>query len=279
MILETTRDMYYAFLDGIKKEYTGTVVPDVFNRIINEWGQYEWLRQNVSYVEGVELTQKQLDDLQVLVVVLDNQIPVITTPLAPIAPMAGGQNVFQVPDLPSGPTLTPVGYFISIPSYPNGAIVNYPRYYRLLNVFFKIRYVNNVCGLTGESEWLDARIMRSDRESTIKNSPFRRPADDNLYYRMINRHIQLITGTQSYGVAMNLSYLRWPRNIYFDQTNQNDVATADYAPGNGSINCELPPHIRKEITDTAVRIYLERVRDPRYQSFLQEQMIRGQANV
>jgi len=277
MILETTRDMYYAFLDGIKKEYTGTVIPEVFNRIINEWGQYEWLRQNVSLVEGVELTQKQIDDLQVLITILDNEVPVITVPLPPLATIA--TNVFPIPDLPSGPTATPVGYFVNLASYPSGVMVGYPRYYRLLNVFFKIQYVDNVCGLTGISDWLDAKILRSDRESVIKNSPFRRPADDMLYYRIVNRHIQLITGTSSYGVAMKPTYLRWPRNIYFDQMNQDDLATADYTPGNGSINCELPPHIRKEITDTAVRIYLERVRDPRYQSYLMESKIRNQANI
>lgn len=277
MILETTRDMYYAFLDGIKKEFTGTVIPEVFNRIINEWGQYEWFRQNVSPVEGIELTQKQIDDLQVLVTILDNQVPVIIGPLPQINPIA--VNVFPIPDLPSGPTASPVGYLVNLASYPAGVMAGYPRYYRLLNVFFKIHYVDNICGLTGDSDWLDAKIMRSDRESVIRNSPFRRPADDNLYYRLVNRHIQLFTGTSSYGVGMQLNYLRWPRNIFFDQLNQDDLATADYTPGNGSINCELPPHIRKEIIDTAVRIYLERVRDPRYQSYLMESKIRNQANL
>ncbi len=276
MILETTQAMYYAFLDGIKKEFTGTVVPEVFNRIINEWGQYEWLRQNVSQSEGIELSQKQIDDLQVLVAVLDNQVPVITGPLPAINPVS--TDIFPLPDLASGPTASPVGYYVNLASYPSGVAVDYPRYYRLLNVFFKIRYVGNVCGLIGDSEWLSAKIMRSDRESVILDNPFRRPADDNLYYRIINRHIQLITGTSSYGIGMKPTYLRWPRNIFFDQTNQDDLANADYMPGNGSINCELPPHIRKEIVDTAVRIYLERVRDPRYQSYLMESKIRNQAN-
>ena len=276
MILETTRDLYFAFLDGIKKEYTGIVIPAVFNRIINDWAQVEWMRQNVSHVEGVEITQKQIDDLQVLMVVCDGNIPILTSPLNPIAPIA--TNVFPVPDLPSGPTATPVGYTIGLQSYPAG-VMQYPRMFRFLSVLFKINYVNNECNLTGVSDWLEANIMRSDRESVIMNSVYRKPKDSRLYYRQVNRQVQLITGTQSYGVAMNLKYIRWPRNIFFDEQNQDDVATADYTPGNGSINCELPSEIRKEIVDIAVRTYLERVRDPRYQSYLNDVMIRSQANV
>ena len=276
MILETTRDLYFAFLDGIKKEYTGIVIPAVFNRIINDWAQVEWMRQNVSHVEGVEITQKQIDDLQVLMVVCDGNIPILTSPLNPIAPIA--TNVFPVPDLPSGPTASPVGYTIGLQSYPAG-VMQYPRLFRFLSVLFKINYVNNECDLTGVSDWLEANIMRSDRESVIMNSVYRKPKDSRLYYRQVNRQVQLITGTQSYGVAMNLKYIRWPRNIFFDEQNQDDVATADYTPGNGSINCELPSEIRKEIVDIAVRTYLERVRDPRYQSYLNDVMIRSQANV
>ena len=276
MILETTRDLYFAFLDGIKKEYTGIVIPAVFNRIINDWAQVEWMRQNVSHVEGVEITQKQIDDLQVLMVVCDGNIPILTSPLNPIAPIA--TNVFPVPDLPSGPTASPVGYTIGLQSYPAG-VMQYPRLFRFLSVLFKINYVNNECDLTGISDWLEANIMRSDRESVIMNSVYRKPKDSRLYYRQVNRQVQLITGTQSYGVAMNLKYIRWPRSIFFDEQNQDDVATADYTPGNGSINCELPSEIRKEIVDIAVRTYLERVRDPRYQSYLNDVMIRSQANV
>jgi hypothetical protein len=278
MILETTRDLYFAFLDGIKKEYTGTVVPAVFNRIWNDWAQTEWVRQNISLVEGVELTQKQIDDLSVLMVICNGIVPVLAGPLDPIAPMVGSQNIFELPDLPSGPTATPVGYFVDLPSYPAG-ISQYPRMIRFLSVAFKIQYIENECNLTGVSDWLDAKIMRSDKENHIMNSVYRKPKDSRLYYRRGNRNVQLITGTQSYGVAMQLQYIRWPRNIFFDATNQDDLATADYTPGNGSINCELPSEIRKEIVDIAVRLYLERVRDPRYQSYLNEVMMRNQANV
>lgn len=278
MILETTKDLYFAFLDGIKKEYTGTVVPAVFNRIWNEWAQIEWVRQNISFVEGVELTQKQIDDLSVLMVVCDGNIPVLTTPLDPIAPAMGSQNIFELPDLASGPTATPVGYFVTLPSYPSGNS-EYPRMIRFLSASFKIMYVNNECNLTGVSDWLDAKILRSDKENHIMRSVYRKPKDSRLYYRRGNRNVQLITGTSSYGVAMKLEYIRWPRNIFFDAINQDDLPTADYTSGNGSINCELPSEVRKEIVDIAVRLYLERVRDPRYQSYLNEVMIRNQANI
>ena len=121
--------------------------------------------------------------------------------------------------------------------------------------------------------------MRSDNKIPILKSPYRKPKDSRLYYEVFNRVIHLITGTPSYGVAMNLEYLRWPVNIFFDELNQDDTPGADYTPGNGSINCELPPVIRKEIVDIAVRIYLERVRDPRYQTYLNESQMRDRSNI
>jgi hypothetical protein len=261
-MLDTTSDMYNSFLDGIKKSYTGTIIPAVWNRLINEWGQSEWLRRNVASEQGIELTQKQIDDLEVLRVATDAMDIYDGAILYPIAPDTGTNYVFTYPK----DTLSILNVI--------GVLQNYPKYYRLLNVMFKINYVDNDCGLTGISDWLGARIMRSDQRSIFENSPYRRPADHRLYYELFHGKIRLITGTSSTGNSMRLEYLRVPRRIFFDELHPGDVANPNYTPGVGSVNCEFGENQRKEIVETCVRIFLERVQDQRYQTYLNEEIIR-----
>jgi len=259
-MIQTTQDLYYAFLDGIKKSYTGTVVPSVFNRIINVWGQDEWVKQNA--VEGIELNQKQIDDLSELRVVTDGAMVYETNILYPIAPITGNSNQFYLPEKVFD--LTNV----------NGAVQTYPKYLRTLNVMFKLNYVENECDLEGVSDWLQVNIMRSDQRAPNLTSPYRKPKDDRVYYEKIQDRHRLITGTPSYGHSMRLEYIRYPRRIFFDIAHPGDAANPNYTPGTGSVNCEMQPHLIKEIVDLAIRIYLERVKEERYRTFLNEEMIR-----
>jgi hypothetical protein len=267
MYLGTTRELYDAFLDGIKKPYTGTVIPSVFNRLMNEWAQAEWVASNLSDEQGSELTQKQMDDLEVLRVVTDGELSSwdATTIFLPIKPVSG-TNSFVYPKYNQLLLATDNAYHI------------YPKYRRFLNVRFKIEYVDNDCGLTGISEWLNADIMRSDQRVVFEDSEYRKPMDDNLYYEMINGVIRLITGTPSKAHSMRLEYYREPRAIFFDELHPVDVPNPNYTPGVGSVNCELDYVQKMEIVKIATRLYLERVQDPRYKSFFQEQMISSNSN-
>jgi hypothetical protein len=260
-MLDTTRELYESFLDGIKKPSTAVVKPVVFNRLINEWGQDEWLRHNVSLEEGIELNQKQMDDLEKLNVVTDGYSSVYGgVLLQPIAPTSSW--LFPYPK-----------YSYTIVDI-NGANVDYPKYLRLKRIKFKINYVNNVCSLTGVSEWLRAGYFRSDQKNVFERSNYRKPADDYLYYEFIDGNIRLYTGTSSTGAAMMLEYLRYPRRIFFDELHPNDAPNPTYNPGTGSVNCEFSDQQKKEIVEVAVRLYLERIGDPRYQSYLNEEAIR-----
>ena len=132
------------------------------------------------------------------------------------------------------------------------------QYYRMTAIDFKIQYVNNICGLTGESEWLDANIMRSDKRNSIRRSIYRQPKDSKLYYERGESIVRLITGTQSYATRARIDYYRYPDEIVFDETGVNNQ---DSIFGHAQ---------NQEITDMAIKTYLERVNDPRYQSFLNE---------
>lgn len=253
MIL-TAEDMYKEFLNMIKKESTSVISPTYFNSIINVSGQDQWIKEKV--VE-TELDQKRIDDLQKLRVVTDGigtyYVSVTETiTLYPIIPDTSQNYVFS---LPINPT--------TLINNNQSTTQHYSRYLRMLNVMFKINYVSNECELTGISDWMKANIMRSDKRAISYKNKYRKPKDSRLYYEVINDKIRLITETSSTGNSMRLEYLRYPRDIFFDP---NRVTPND-------VNCELPPQQQSEIVSLAAQTYLERAKDERYQSFLNEQML------
>lgn len=251
-MITTTIDLYRTTLDGCKKESTAPLTIPKFNRLIAE-AQEIWSR---SKVQDVEFSKKRIEDLQMLRVVTDgvNGNPSTISPVA--------TNKFPLPV-----SLT-VGDEV------------YPDFLRLQSVSFKIAYSGNDCN-TGTSDWLGAKILRSDSRSSILRNPYRKPKDNRLYYEIIDNNIILTTGTASTGSSMRLDYLRKPVTIFLD-VDVNGVMMADlpnpnYTAHTGSVNCEFNEFQRQEIVDIAVRIYLERVQDPRYKSFLQEEMIKSQS--
>jgi len=251
-MLDTPKEMYMSFLDGIRKSSTGTVIPSVWNRIVNEWAQNEWLKDNISRKEGSEKTEKQQEDLHMLRVITNGIDSYGGVVLIPILPIAGNAYRFRLPF--QEPNVS--AYVVPIFG------VNYPKMYRMLNIEFKINYIGNDCN-SGVSEWLSCNIMRSDQRTANKYNPWRKPKDSRLYYDIKHNYADLITGTSSTGHSMQVEYYRYPLEINYDPNN----------PAN-DVYCEFGETQRKEIIDLCVRQYLERATDPRYQSFLQEEAIR-----
>ena len=277
--------MYQSFLDGIKKYGTGSVNPKAFNRIINDWGQDLWVKHNLR--RGIEITQEMQDKLSALRVITDGLFPYYTSidlslgkPLLPIAcnerviyyvDKWGVGHTSVVPDTDSY-FKYPLDYQMIL---SDNVEIIYPPYLRLLNVAFKIEYVNNICKFTGVSEWLDANINKSDNKTVKSKNPYRKATDDRLYYEIMGDHIILETGTESKGHSMRLDYIRHPRRIFFNIINngpdEEQKGVPDFTGGtSGSVNCELPGDLRQEIVDIAVRTFIERVQDPRYQTYINE---------
>lgn len=260
-MLTTASDLYNAFLDGIKKSYTGTVVPAVFERIWNQWAQPEWLKDNVSSDEGVEITQKQIDDLAVLV----NRIIFVADAVTP--------NIYLIPD---GTSYYPVD--------DNGTTRNIkvPKYYRSLGVLFSLDYDSTTCQeceLTGKSSFLKASYMRSDQRSVNVSSVYRKPKDSLLYWQRTHKNIYIESpiGSGNYIISSSLDSIE----MLTDETCGSDSHRMflEYLTYPNEISLSTPtPSIlsedaKTEIVKMCVEMYLERVRDPRYQSFLMEQKI------
>jgi hypothetical protein len=230
----TYKDLHVQFLDGIKKTYTGTVHPNIFIRIFNDWAIPEWVANNVSFDEGVERTQKQVDDLDRITVT--KEYPRIT------------DNKIQLPD----------------------------DYIRLTSIMVKIgKYA---CDKLDVSEY--ERIYRemSDQKSYNYQSFFRKPSKHRPYYKQIgevvisgsqktnnNSMIHFIPGKNNHVVACEIEYIRRPDNL--PPYNNTDWVDREYI--------DFRKEQLLEVINVCIRLYLERVKDERYQTFLNEQNIRN----
>jgi hypothetical protein len=250
----TTLDCYRLFLDGIKKERTSIVSPSYFNRLINDV-QLDWLNAKAPVAE---LTQDIIDDLSQLRVVTDGS-------------QTFKGHVLNV--IPATPT-----YALSFPLPKATNLSFYPRYFRLLNVQFLISYLNPITGAYSYDLGLEyASILRSDKRAVTPSNYYRRAKKGRLYYEIIGNDIRAVSQEQCRGGAMRLEYLRYPEQIWLDETNMADHSNETgnpYTNGYGSIPCELGEIQTKEIISLAVSTYLERNSDPRFQSYLQDQQMK-----
>ena len=137
-----------------------------------------------------------------------------------------------------------------------------PKYHRFLRAAFKITYVNNECSLTGISDWIyNTFVMRSDQFNWRMTSPHRKPNDGKIGYDERGDLLEIYTGTDSTAYQVQLDYIRPPRMF-------------SYA---NNINFEFPQEQKEEIVDRCIQTYLERVADPRWKSWIQEEYMKMQA--
>lgn len=235
MLFSNGEAIYQAFLEGIKKPSTDTIPRDVFTRIWNIWALTDWVADNVSMREGVELTEKQIEDLRMLREQFD------------FGPSA--VNQFSIPN---GTVIYPTVPVSTIPQ---------PLYKRSISKMIKLNYDSSSaqeCGLGGISEWMDLHILRSMKKSSTYKSKLKSPSDHMVYYEVIKNNIIIINNETIGSIAylMRLDYIRYPNEMSVE--NNLIVYTFD-----------LPQEQLKEILDYAIRLYLERSNDPRYQKWLQ----------
>lgn len=132
-----------------------------------------------------------------------------------------------------------------------------------INVLFDITCIGSPCFEDGQQLKQPATLMKSDEKTVIKTSYYRQPRDSRLYYLYANNKIRLFTGkysatSASVGYKMYLDYYKLPNEI-------------KYVQGGTSLNSSFGPLQQQEIVERAVQMFLEKNRDPRYQSFLNEQ--------
>lgn len=236
-MIRTVDDMYTRLLYGIDKEGTTTVYPEKFNELINE---AQGLVVN-EIADEVQVNRRRLDDL---------------------APLMREYHNLVTTTLPNGSTVY---------TYPKTLPIDY---FRELFISFKIKVpleyhnrlpivvVQNVG--TMSLEFLTGKILRSDNKGMALKNPYRSPdallLESEVYYEIFDNIVRTVK-FDFYEYKMD--YLIIPPAIHFDEA------------GTSHIHCVLSPRMQQIIVDRAVRIFIERTENPRYQTAFNEDQIKN----
>lgn len=112
--------------------------------------------------------------------------------------------------------------------------------------------------IPGTSDYLPGKILRSDNRTVYKQNPFRDNSDNTYVYFELREGTIYAVDDISYE-TIGLGYYKLPLQIIYDP---NGSSTA------GSFRLSQ----NQEVVELAARKYLERITDPRHQSFSMEQM-------
>ncbi len=247
----TAESMYKYFLSIIRKERTTTISPQKWN----EWMDSTLLDWVKTKLPTNQFNQKRIDDLEILKVLTDGQqydiIKVVTDK----------ENLFKIPYNTS-----------ELPSYMHG-----------LSVAFEWKSPADSSETDGDGDSpspiltpeafepeptpvfrktyrVGGKVFRSDNRVVIMDNPFRLPDDTTfVYFENRGSHIYAITKGENY-TGMVLEYYKYPEKINYDPEGEDSTA--------GSFQLSQ----NQEVVELAARKYLERITDPRYQSYTQEQM-------
>lgn len=129
----------------------------------------------------------------------------------------------------------------------------YPLYLHGLNVMFLV-------GTT----WRGAKVLRIDGKVFLEDNPYRRTSATRIYFEMAAGRIRYVGPLGSSSSSLRLEYFRYPKQVEFVNGNENEL--------------EFGPTLSQEISEFAIRHFLEQISSPRQKSFMQEQTIISHGN-
>ncbi len=145
------------------------------------------------------------------------------------------------------PTVTEDGYYVfNLPT----------NYYRLQSVSFKLKKDGK------ETDWMPVTRVRSDSYSKAVSgvNPYRKATDKRLYYMQVGNTIKSFP-TNDKVLSAKIIYLSRPAPIIYNPDGNHS---------RGNLNKEQ----KKDVVDIAVRVFLERVKEERYQTQLMEKNLK-----
>lgn len=257
-MLSNSEDIFKSFLYGIRKSDTSTIKPDKFVRIWNDWALKDWKNTNHFYDLSPEMNKIIRDKLQNLI------------RLYILGPTSANKWIFLLPDgVITSFTMPASGSGGSTSSTVDSSLYEsevMPKYARHLSAQFKLDYDTNSsqeCSLTGYSQWLDGVLAFNDDISVYRKSYYLKPSDERIYYKIADGKIYVDNGYETQPYQCLLEYLK-------------DLNQMSYAGGTFTYDIDLTQEQLQEVVDSAVRIHLENLTSPRYQSFLNEDKLRSQ---
>lgn len=141
-------------------------------------------------------------------------------------------------------------------------------YFRELNIKFKLSYKEETVGATYDRDtqrYVTDKFywgvpIRSDNKPIALNNPYRSTnrlfEDGKVYHEVMGDNIKVVDYEYQEYV---MEYLVTPPTLRF-----NELDPAAHSEGT------LTPRMRQIITDRAIRIFIERTENPRYQTALNE---------
>lgn len=132
-------------------------------------------------------------------------------------------------------------------------------YFSTLNVGVKLFTSPNVpVPCQNESGWVSCRYLPRDRRYDVQKNPFWRPKQLSPYYYTSEGTIRIASARGTYAGFLRLEYIRFPRPI--------DVIN--------NVGPQTPPQVNQEISDIAIRRYLDVIEQQRYRNALTEGQIK-----
>lgn len=110
---------------------------------------------------------------------------------------------------------------------------------------------------------ISGRLIKAGQKHLSERNPYKQSDHENVNYIESGKYVIALPKSNYNVQQCTLIYFRYPATIVYDP----DV------PGN-NVSCDFNEDQRREIVDTAVRIYLERIKEERYQSFLVEEQLK-----
>ncbi len=145
-----------------------------------------------------------------------------------------------------------------LPYQPNPAPGGDHGYLHLLNVSLVLMDANSQrLPCSNPDGLVMARPLHRDGSNVVGRNPFWKPSNREPYYILQGHGFSVRTGG-AIAESATIEYLRYPRYLTL-------------APGGEP---ELPAHANQEVCDITIRKGLERIQDPRWQSYVQEQQLK-----
>jgi len=232
--MNTAKKLFEHFLYSVRKERTAVISPEAWT-LFMEGILLDWVKLRLPETEYI---QKRIDDLEAIHVVTDGILHDMIE--------ADENGLYPIP---------------TDPKYLHGLSATFAYYYNpvgedeIIGGDERTQIVGSNTGLLYKTV---GRILRADNRGMIESNPYRKPKSTRIYFDLRESFIYLSSGDTSFN-RLILEYYKYPEKITFTSSGEDST---------GSFNESQ----NKEIVDLAIRKYLERVRDPRHQSFGAEQM-------
>lgn len=144
------------------------------------------------------------------------------------------------------------------------------KYRHMLGLEVVLKFTEKIDGIAVDTErTVYPKRMRTNRSGFAKPNAYQKPSYKNPYFQITKGKIHVLNGVGTSVVSAKIDYLEKPEVVYL-----NPDSSSDYNDPINNTVLQFPDHVNFELIKHCRRIFLENIESPRYQSSLQEQMLR-----